>query len=134
MDQTIGAVFSGRVTSITNFGAFVSFGENQSGLVHISEISDQYVNNVRDFLTEGQEVTIKVLGANNEGRFNLSICKASPHGERRVKTSPNQAKNRRGGPASPPTFEDKLKAFMSDSERKIGDLRKHDQRPNRRRK
>ena len=129
----MGAVFSGRVISITKFGAFVSFGENQSGLVHISEISEQYVNDVREYLTEGQEVTVKVIGANPEGRANLSIRKAQPpSASARKKTG--HGGPRRGAVSAPATFEDKLKAFMSDSESKMGDLRRHDQRPARRRK
>ncbi|MDR1693409.1 MAG: S1 RNA-binding domain-containing protein [Oscillospiraceae bacterium] len=113
------AIFNGKVTGITKFGAFVALEDGRSGMVHISEIAHSYVNEIRDHLTEGQEVRVKVVGVSPEGRINLSIKKAVPPPPRENYPS------RRGAPSGPPTFEDKLKAFMSDSESKISDLRHH---------
>ena len=73
MEFGVGSVLEGKVTGITKFGAFVSLPEGKSGLVHISEIAYSYVNDVKDHLKEGQEVKVKVIGIDENGRINLSI-------------------------------------------------------------
>ncbi len=78
MGFEVGSVLEGKVTGITKFGAFVSLPENRSGLVHISEIAYSYVNDVKDHLTEGQTVTVKVIGIDANNRINLSIKQATP--------------------------------------------------------
>ena len=75
MEFGVGSILEGKVTGITKFGAFVSLPENKSGLVHISEIAYSYVNDVKDYLKEGQEVKVKVIGIDENGRINLSIKK-----------------------------------------------------------
>ena len=72
MSFTEGEIVNGKVTGITKFGAFVTLEGGKSGLVHISEIADTYVNDIRQYLTEGQEVKVKVLPSDKEGRINLS--------------------------------------------------------------
>ena len=76
-----GAILEGKVTSITKFGAFVSLEGRRSGLVHISEIANTFVNDVHDFLQEGQAVKVLVLSTET-GKINLSIrwgrCHPSP--------------------------------------------------------
>ena len=59
MELVVGAILDGKVTGITKFGAFVALPGGKSGLVHISNISDSYVNNINDFLSVGQEVKVK---------------------------------------------------------------------------
>ena len=76
MEFGVGTIVEGKVTGITKFGAFVSLPEGKSGLVHISEIAYSYVNDVKDHLKEGQEVKVKVIGIDENGRINLSIKKA----------------------------------------------------------
>ena len=76
MDLVVGAVVDGKVTGIMKFGAFVSLPGGKSGLVHISEIAYSYVSEVSDFLKEGQEVKVKIIGVDENGRINLSIKKA----------------------------------------------------------
>ena len=61
MEYEVGTVLEGKVTSITKFGAFVALEGGKSGLVHISEIANSYVNDVHDFLQEGQDVKVKLL-------------------------------------------------------------------------
>ncbi|MCF0124078.1 MAG: S1 RNA-binding domain-containing protein [Ruminiclostridium sp.] len=78
MEISVGAILEGTIKSITKFGAFVSLPGGRSGLCHISEIAHSYVADVRDFLTEGQEVKVKVVGIDEAGRINLSIKKAAP--------------------------------------------------------
>ena len=89
MQIEVGSILEGKVTGITKFGAFVDLPEGKSGMVHISEISNTYVENVSDFLTMGQEVKVKVININENGKIGLSIKKlaengdSKPSGERR---------------------------------------------------
>lgn len=76
MEFGVGSIVEGKVTGITKFGAFVSLPGGRSGLVHISEIAYSYVNDVKDHLTEGQEVKVKVIGIYENNRINLSIKNA----------------------------------------------------------
>ena len=68
----MGAILEGKVKSITNFGAFIALPENVTGLVHISEVSNSFVSDIRQHLTEGQDVKVMVLG-NEDGKLRLSI-------------------------------------------------------------
>ena len=78
MQIEVGSILEGKVTGITNFGAFVELPEGASGMVHISEISNTYVENVSDFLTVGQEIKVKVININESGKIALSIKKLTP--------------------------------------------------------
>lgn len=77
MAVEVGQIIEGSVTGITHFGAFVQLPENQSGLVHISEISSGFVKNINDFLSVGDTVEVKVLKMTPDGKINLSIRQAS---------------------------------------------------------
>jgi len=122
MDFDVGAILAGKITGITKFGAFVTLAPGKSGLVHISEITSSYVSDIRDHLAEGQEVMVKVIGVDQSGRMNLSIKAATsaPAEEPRRKPPPRSAET-----ASEPTFEDKLKRFMQDSDSKISGLKQY---------
>ena len=138
MEPEVGSILEGTVTTITKFGAFVTLSGGKSGLVHISEIANTFVNDVRDFLQEGQAVKVKVLAAEN-GKINLSIKKALPPEPKPVQQRQTgysrPAGNARPAAARPPvrrqstltptedlSFEDKLKRFMTASEGKMADL------------
>ena len=69
----VGAIYSGRVERIVDFGAFVNILPGKDGLVHISQISERRIENVTDELSEGQEVLVKVLDVDNRGRVKLSM-------------------------------------------------------------
>ena len=97
MEPQVGSILEGKVTSITKFGAFVALDSGQSGLVHISEIANSFVNDVHDFLQEGQTVKVLVLSTEN-GKINLSIKKALPPQERPVSRGPRPGTN--GSPRS----------------------------------
>ena len=134
MGIEVGSILDGKVTGITNFGAFVSLPGNRSGLVHISEIAYSYVNDVHDHLAEGQEVKVKVIGVDANNRINLSIKKAQdppprPEGSRPPRpvgfTGPKRA-------AEPVTFEDKLKQFMASSDSKLSELHMNEKKGSRR--
>ncbi len=141
MEFGVGSILEGKVTGITKFGAFVSLPEGKSGLVHISEIAYSYVNDVKDHLKEGQEVKVKVIGIDENGRINLSIKKAMdppprPAGQGRPGGRPGGYSG--GGfrgkpaPAEPTTFEDRLKQFMASSDSKLSELRQSERRSSRR--
>ena len=109
MEFGVGSIVEGKVTGITKFGAFVSLPGGRSGLVHISEIAYSYVNDVKDHLTEGQEVKVKVIGIDENNRINLSIKKAMdppPRAARAVlhpgPAVPDRAATRRGRAAGGP--------------------------------
>ncbi|MFP4207140.1 MAG: polyribonucleotide nucleotidyltransferase [Wenzhouxiangella sp.] len=72
-DVEVGAVYEGTVTKIMNFGAFVTILPGKDGLVHISQISDERVENVTDALAEGDKVKVKVLEVDKQGRIRLSM-------------------------------------------------------------
>ena len=96
MEPQIGTILEGKVTAITKFGAFVALEGGKSGLVHISEIAYSYVNDVHDHLSEGQTVTVKVIGIDDNNRINLSIKQAAPppaRPERRPNNGPRPMNN-----------------------------------------
>lgn len=129
MELAVGTIAEGKVTGITSFGAFVSLPEGKTGMVHISEIANTYVSNIRDHLTEGQEVKVKVLAIDPEGKINLSIKKAltpPPHpANQPSRRSSAPRANNNAAPREPQTFEDKLKAFMADSDSKLSTIRQY---------
>ncbi|KRK99349.1 hypothetical protein FD04_GL002339 [Secundilactobacillus odoratitofui DSM 19909 = JCM 15043] len=77
----VGAKVAGKVSGITNFGAFIDLGDHKTGLVHISEVSDGFVKDIHDVLSVGDEVTVKVLSIGDDGKIALSIRKATDHPE-----------------------------------------------------
>lgn len=133
----MGDILAGKVTGITKFGAFVTIAPGKSGLVHISEIADSFVNDVSAHLSEGQDVTVKIIGLDKSGRFNLSIKAASapsrspqePHSR-----LSQRAPQRQAAPAAPPSFEDKLKRFMQDSDSKMSGIKQYSDKKNARRR
>jgi len=131
MDFEVGTIHSGKITGITKFGAFVMLAPGKSGLVHISEIASTYVSDVKDHLTEGQEVKVKVIGVDQSGRMNLSI-KAAAHastGEPRHRPQPRPQES------SPElSFEDKLKRFMQDSDNKMSGIKQYSDKKGARRR
>ena len=133
MELTVGAILDGKVKSITNFGAFIALPENKTGLVHISEVANTYVSDVREHLTEGQDVKVVVLSA-EAGKINLSIkrLEAKPQREdrpARKEAAPRPARTAPTPPPAPKTadqlFEEKLKQFMSESDSKISGIRQY---------
>jgi S1 RNA binding domain protein len=160
MEFGVGSILEGKVTGITKFGAFVALPGNKSGLVHISEIAYSYVNDINEHLSEGQTVTVKVIGIDANNRINLSIKQAAPpppRPERRPggprgprpeggDRGPRGDRPPRGGsrgsrpevyeskpqPKGPASFEDQLKQFMAASDSKLSELHMNEKRGNRR--
>ena len=134
MELTVGAILEGKVKSITNFGAFIALPENKTGLVHISEVANTYVSDIRQHLTENQEVKVIVIGAEG-GKVNLSIKRLEAKPQREARPAPRReeaATKPQRTPTPPPApkpadqlFEERLKQFMSESDSKISSIRQY---------
>ena len=130
----VGSVVEGIVTGITNFGAFVELPEGKTGLIHISEVADVYVNDVHDFLRERDTVKVKVLTVDERGKIGLSIKALQEKSA--VSAQPSAAPARPPRPPrdlrrtaasrqmGSPSFEDKLSRFLKDSDERLTDLRR----------
>lgn len=142
MELTVGAILEGKVKTITNFGAFVALPDNKTGMVHISEVANAYVSDIRQHLSEGQDVKVMVIGLEN-GKVNLSIKRLEARPQRESGNVRNASANRpvrTATPTPPPApktadqlFEEKLKAFMSESDSKISGIRAEHRTKSRRR-
>lgn len=78
MAVEIGKIYEGKVTGITKFGAFVEVDDGTSGLVHISEVSNSFVNDINDILKIGDAVKVKVIKVNDDGKISMSIKQTEP--------------------------------------------------------
>jgi S1 RNA binding domain protein len=111
----VGDIVTGKVAKITNFGAFVEFENGQSGMVHISEIDHSFVKDVREFLTEEQQVEVKVIGIKDDGKITLSIKQAA---EPKFERKPVRRQHN-------PEFEKMLKSYMKSSEQRLSDIKRN---------
>lgn len=129
MSIEVGSVVEGVVTGITNFGAFVELPGGKVGLIHISEVADVYVRDVKDFLKEQDNVKVKVLSIDERGKIGLSIKQLQPPSPSPVPSPiPRRAPindNRRYSKVNAPSFEDKLTKFLKDSDERLGDLKRN---------
>lgn len=124
MPVSVGEVVEGIVTGITNFGAFVQLPEGKSGLVHISEISHDYVEKVSDYLKKEQKVKVKILSISNDNKISLSIRQAKPKTNKPIEIEWNKQDEVQKGMS----FEDKLNLFLKDSNDKMDQLKTRDSR------
>jgi S1 RNA binding domain protein len=155
MELEIGSIYEGKVTGITKFGAFVLLPMGKSGMVHISEVANTFVDDINNYLKEGQTVNVKLIAIDQQGRINLSIKKALPQSEQPARPAGNRpapqqrtSAPRPAAPAAPRTksqppvfapdqstlpkgddsFESKLKAFMQSSESRLSDVKSRNDR------
>jgi len=117
MSIEVGDVIEGVVTGVANFGAFVELPDGRTGLVHISEVADTFVNDINDYVRQNDKVLVKVLSFRGD-KIGLSI--------RQAKDGPGKPrpKKPRGRGRGSPSFEDKLARFLKESDEKQSDLRK----------
>ena len=128
MELKVGQIVEGKITGITNFGVFVDLGNSQSGMVHISEVAQSYVSEIRDFVKENDVVKMKVMNITDDGKISLSIKRAA-----------EQPRNRNSAPApakpdnsfvwgatksEPASFEEMMSKFKLTSEEKFSDLKR----------
>jgi S1 RNA binding domain protein len=144
----VGSKLQGKVTGITNFGAFVELPEGSTGLVHISEVADNYVKDINDHLKVGDMVEVKVINVEKDGKIGLSIKKAvdRPQPERPARPErpdrPSYGGGHGGGGQRPrqggggrsndrgqgggqrENFESKMARFLKDSEDRLSTLKR----------
>ncbi len=148
-----GKIYDGTVKSITKYGAFVEIADTGDqhvmGMVHISEISRSYVNEIRDFVTEGQSVKVKVIGIGENEKISFSIKQAEPETSRpqrparsaqnqkpgaprheRHESRPNVWEPKKKQPQSEMTFDDMLNKFKQNSEERMCDIKRNTERKN----
>ncbi len=119
MTMTVGTILEGVVTAITPFGAFVELPGGVTGLVHISEVADAYVKDVKDYLKEKDKIKVKVINIDPKGKVGLSIKQANPVAR------PNPRENRREKPrVVQVSFEDRLAKFMKESDEKLSEYKR----------
>lgn len=135
MSLELGAIVEAEIRTITNFGAFVQLSEGKSGLLHISEVANSFVKDVREFIKEKDKVKVKIISIDEKGKIAVSMKKAvetpavenkhqprpaHEYGEHRGASFAQASRN-----AGPLSFEDKLSRFLKDSDSKISDLKKN---------
>lgn len=120
MSLAVGQIVEGKVTGLTNFGAFIELPTGQTGLVHISEVADKYVKSVNDYLKQGDQVKVKVLTL-DKGKIGLSIRQAQAQAQGQAR--PERVNNSAPKP-NRQSFEDKLAKFIKDSDERQSDIRK----------
>ena len=121
---------------LADYGAIVRLPGGKMGLVHISEVTDAYVRDVRDYFRENDRIFVKVLKINNKGRYELSTKQAEAPPALPVERPPEQVRARpervethvrwepREKPA-PQNFEERLSRFMKDSEERLHDIKRN---------
>lgn len=140
MQLEIGNIYEGKVKSITQYGAFVDINGGGTGMVHISEVANTFVSDIKDHLTENQDVRVKVIGINEQGKVSLSIKKTLENQQekpqqrqRRQNDSPRRAnvwEPKKQPPMSELSFEDMLTRFKQNSEERMCDLKRSTDRKN----
>jgi S1 RNA binding domain protein len=133
MSIEVGSKLQGKVTGITNFGAFVELADGSTGLVHISEVADNYVKDINDHLKVGDPVEVKVINVEKDGKIGLSIKKAkdrpeAPKSHTHTHTHSGRPRQGRANDRNAPrveNFESKMARFLKDSEDRLSSLKRH---------
>lgn len=141
MSLKIGSIVNGKVSGITNFGAFVTIDSGEKGMVHISEVSRSYVDDIKNVLKIGQAVTCKVVSVSDDGKIALSIKQAQPDDNEKSNQKPKRQKYTPAPRVTSPgdfiweneqkkdaTFEDMMSKFKRTSEDKMSDLKRGENR------
>ena len=132
MQLTAGQIIEGKITGITNFGVFADIGDGKSGMVHISEVSRTYVNDIKEHVKIGDVVKMKVLSIGEDGKISLSIKRAlepEKNTERRERKGFSQPKidgSYTWTPkrTEPQSFEEMMNRFKQTSDEKFSDLKR----------
>lgn len=142
MELKIGDILEGKITTITSFGVFVDIGNGKSGMVHISEVARNYVNDINEHFKVNDVVKVKVLNIGDDGKISLSIKRALPP-EKKNEDSPRRDKKpvakqpidntytwtpKKSEPAS---FEEMMNRFKQTSDEKFSDLKRKNPDANR---
>ncbi len=129
----VGNVIEGKVINVMPFGVFVDLGNRQSGLVHISELSDGYIKDINEYVKKGDMLKVKVIKIDDSGKISLS---AKTESKKTKRTGFRREPAEETGPVRPLnidwnenksenlSFEDKLSKFKQDSDEKMQALKK----------
>ena len=132
-------VLEGKVSGITKYGAFVDLPENKTGMIHISEISSSFVNNISDYIKENQQVKVKIINIGENGKIALSMKRLEEkkdNKDNKKNKNFNKVKKSFSGPGNfewrskkntsngSVSFEDMLSKFKQSSEEKMSDLKR----------
>ena len=136
MDLEVGSILEGKITGVKKFGAFVALPENKTGMVHISEVSNSFIEDLSTVLTEGETVKVKVLSIGEDGKIALSIKRTLPQEPRQPRQGGPRPPRRNNDaprvwqpkaapqPVGEQSFEDMMARFKTQSEEKISDLKR----------
>ncbi|AYE34480.1 S1 domain-containing RNA-binding protein [Clostridium septicum] len=125
MTLMAGKILEGTVVNITNFGAFVEI-EGKTGLVHISEVADSFVKDIRQHLKEQDKVKVKVISIDDNGKISLSIKQANVQ-KKSYKPAEIDwtSENKKNNNSNSGNFEDIMSRFLKDSEERMQDVKKN---------
>ncbi len=126
----MGQKVEGKITGLAKFGAFIDLGSNKTGLVHISEVSDKFVEDINDELNVGEIVTVKILSIGDDGKIALSMRDKEKEAQEKreaQKSAPakRQSKPSPSRPNSSRNFDSLMDDFLKDSETRLSSLRKN---------
>ena len=136
MQLEVGKIYEGKVKGIAQYGAFVEIPGAGTGMVHISEIANSFVKDVKDYISENQTVKVKVLNIGENGKIGLSIKQAATEESEQLKpvkkheSRPNVWEPKKKPPVSELGFEEMLTRFKQNSEEKICALKRNNERKN----
>lgn len=140
MSLEVGKKVEGKITGLANFGAFVDLGNNKTGLVHISEVSDKFVEDINEELKVGQIITVEVLSVDDNGKIALSMRDREKEAEekkvapKKEQVQPSQSAAPNRGPSKPfrakkntggNDFDSLMNDFLKDSESRLSSIRKN---------
>ena len=129
MALEVGQIVEGKVSGITGFGAFIDLPGGETGLVHISEVARNYVKDINEHLTVGQEVKVKVLSLDEKGKISLSIKKAQERTFQRRTPEPFSGKPAEiewgSDDKKDMSFEDMMASFKQSSDARMLDLKRN---------
>lgn len=120
MPVSVGDILEGKITDVMQYGVFVKLGEGKSGLVHISEVSNEYVEDINQVVKKGDTVKVKVLSIDDSGKISLSMKKALPREDKKTRNTMKEKKVEEG----PLTLDDMLSKFLKDSDERQLDLKR----------
>ena len=134
MAVEVGSIVEGKITGVKKFGAFVALPGGQTGMVHISEVSNEYIQELSDVLSEGQTVKVKVMSISPEGKIALSIKRTEPRPPRpqRADTGRTWQPRTQSQPQGEMSFEDMMSQFKSRSGKNLRPAPRHRGAPRRR--
>lgn len=126
MALVIGSVYDGKIVNVTKFGAFVDVN-GDIGLVHISEISNKYIKDIKEYLKDKKDVKVKVLSIDGNGKISLSIKQVEDKFESNNKRISDKKENDnvKSSMSNKLNFEDILFKYLKDSEERMQDFRKN---------